>query len=95
MNIEKSEIKNQRPLSILPFSLGKKGFSWVVAVAAPYVCALCSYVVFLLVCMCSDTRERGGPGEAPDTAVSISLQGDRTAGDRQNSLSPSLCGPQR
>ncbi|KAI3365641.1 hypothetical protein L3Q82_010722 [Scortum barcoo] len=29
-----------------------------------------------------DTGERGGPGEVPDTAVSVSLQGDQTAGPR-------------
>lgn len=44
--------------------------------------------------MCSDTGERGGPGEGPNSAVSVSLQGDRTTGDGQNGLSPSLCGPQ-
>lgn len=45
--------------------------------------------------MCSNTGETGGPGEVPDTAVSVSLQSDRTAGDGQDSLSPDVCGPQR
>lgn len=58
------------------------------------VCAIGVYFAFLLVYMCSDTGKRGGPGKAPDTAVSVSLQGDRTAGDGQDSLSPGLCGPQ-
>lgn len=51
--------------------------------------------MFLLVCVCSNTGERGGPGEVPDTAVSVSLQGDRTTGDGQDSLSSGLSGPQR
>lgn len=45
--------------------------------------------------MCSNTGERGGPGEVPNTAVSVPLQGDRTTGDGQDGLSPGLCGPQR
>lgn len=45
--------------------------------------------------MCSNTGERGGPGEVPDTAVSVSLQGDWTTGDGQDSLSSGLSGPQR
>lgn len=56
---------------------------------------LCLCFVFLLVYVCSNTGERGGPGEVPDTAISVSLQGDRTAGDGQNSLSPGLFRPQR
>lgn len=51
--------------------------------------------MFVLVDMCSNTGERGGPGETPNTAVSVSVQGDRTAGDGQDSLPPGLCGPQR
>lgn len=57
--------------------------------------ALCSHGAFPFVCMCSDTGERGGPGEAPDSEDSVSLQSDRTAGDRQDGLPPGLCGPQR
>lgn len=50
--------------------------------------------VAVLVCMCSNTGERVGPGETPNTAVSLSMQGDRTTGDGQDSLSSGLCGPQ-
>lgn len=52
------------------------------------------FICCVSACLCSDTGERGGPGEAPGTAVRVSLQGDRTTGDGQDSLSPGLCGPQ-
>lgn len=57
--------------------------------------ASCCFMLFFLFCVCSNTGERGGPGEVPNTAVSVPLQGDRTKGDGQVSLSPGLCGPQR
>lgn len=58
-----------------------------------------TYLVFLyLFCfclfMCSDTRERGRFGKAPDSANSLSLQSDWTTRDRQDSFSPILRGPQ-
>lgn len=62
--------------------------------------ALCVFVrpvylwCFCLFCTCSNAGERGGPGEVPNTALGVSLQGDRTAWDRQDGLSPGLCGPQ-
>lgn len=43
---------------------------------------------------CSNEGESGGPGEAPNTAVSVSLQGDRTTGDWQDGVSPGLSGTQ-
>lgn len=49
---------------------------------------------FFIFCARSNAGERGGPGEVPNTAVSVPLQGDRTKGDGQVSLSPGLCGPQ-
>lgn len=58
------------------------------------VCVSGLHFVFLLVSVCSNTGERGGPGEVPDTAVSVSLQGDRTTGDGQDSLSSGLFGAQ-
>lgn len=43
----------------------------------------------------SDSGEGGGPGEVPDPADGVPLQGDRTAGHRQVGLPPGLRGPQR
>lgn len=50
--------------------------------------------MFVLFGFCSNEGESRGPGEAPNTAVSVSLQGDRTTGDWQDSISPGLSGTQ-
>lgn len=43
---------------------------------------------------CSNKRKGVGFGKTPDPEDSVSLQGDRTARNGQNGLSPIVCGPQ-